>query len=64
MVLTAVTMNITVFWNVKPCSLAEVTSVSEECTVSIFRLENGDNMFLRKVGERLPGYMASHLRRQ
>jgi hypothetical protein len=58
MILTAITMN------VKPYSLSEVTDVSGERTVSIFRIKTRGNMFLRKVGERLPDYMTSHLRRQ
>jgi hypothetical protein len=33
-VLTVVTMNITVFWDVTPCSL-----VSQECAASIFGIE-------------------------
>jgi len=33
-ILTVVTTNITVFWDVTPCSL-----VSEECAASIFRIE-------------------------
>jgi hypothetical protein len=53
-VLSPVTVIITVFWNVTPCSLTYLTGVSEECTVSIFRVQDGDRMFLTKVCEGLP----------
>jgi hypothetical protein len=37
---TEVTVMITVFWNVMPCSLVyKYTDVSEECSASIFRVK-------------------------
>jgi hypothetical protein len=38
-VLTAVSMESTVFWDVTPCSAVEVHHVSEQYTSSIFRVE-------------------------
>jgi hypothetical protein len=38
-VVKAVTMKITVFWDVMPCSFIEVTNVSEACNTSIFSTE-------------------------
>jgi hypothetical protein len=32
----SMTLKITVFWNVMPCSLVYVTDISEECAPSIF----------------------------
>lgn len=64
MILTAFTVNITIFWHVKPCSLAEVTYISEECIALIIRIEDGGSMFLRKVFERFPDCMTSQLGRQ
>jgi hypothetical protein len=38
-VLTAVVMQITLFWDIMPCSPLKVTNVSEEHIASIFRIE-------------------------
>jgi hypothetical protein len=52
--LSPVAVIITVFWNVTPCSLADLTDVSMECTVSIFRVDDGGRMLLIKACESLP----------
>jgi hypothetical protein len=38
-VVTAVTMNITVFWDVTLCHLIDHTDISEKLAASIFRIE-------------------------
>ena len=45
---------------VKPCCVVEITSVSEDPTIAVSRLENEDIRFLRNVGTFLPLYVAFH----
>jgi len=59
-VLIVVTTNITVFWNVTPCSL-----VSEACAASIFRIEEALVVKAVCFSETLvPDCMVSHPTRQ
>jgi hypothetical protein len=51
-------MNMTVFWDVAPCSLAEVFDVLED------RPDDGGSKHLLNVGKFLPDYTAQHPRRQ
>jgi hypothetical protein len=39
-VLMAVVIKSTIFWDVRPCSPAKSTDVSEECTASVFRVKD------------------------
>jgi hypothetical protein len=59
-------MTITVFWYVTPCSLVEVTDVTEEYASSIFRVEchsfilkMESGFVVRNVCGLLPHYAAS-----
>ena len=45
-VLTAVTVKITVFWDVTPCSLM-CTDVTDESAAAIFTVSTGRNMFIK-----------------
>jgi hypothetical protein len=57
-------MNITMFWSVTSCNLINRYVVSEERSASVFCYEDGGITFLQNVGEDVPDYTASHLRRQ
>ena len=46
----AITMKITVFWHVTPCSFTDITNFVEEPAVFISKVpENGGSTLLRKV---------------
>jgi hypothetical protein len=62
--LTAETMNITVFRGVKPCSLPDVYGCFGGIYCLHLQVKDWSNMFIRNVIKHLPGYMASHSRRQ
>jgi hypothetical protein len=49
-VLTVVVVKPAVCLFVKPCGVVEMTSVSEDPTIAVSRLENEDIRFLRNVG--------------
>jgi hypothetical protein len=58
---TTVIMKITVFWDVLPCSLIDV---SEERAAAFFEVDDGSNSFLRCVGKHVSYFTASRTRRQ
>lgn len=61
--LTAVTVNIAVFWDVTVCNLVAIYRYfGGLCFFHVLLLEDEDSMFLQKAGRHPPDYMASHPR--
>jgi hypothetical protein len=69
-ILMALTIMITIFWDVMPCSLVEVYTHSwGTCCPpiqgrTVTSPEEGENTFLWEVGKLLPDYPGSHFKRQ
>jgi hypothetical protein len=67
-ILTTMTMKITVFWIVTPCSVVEHSNVSAEASALNFSAllyhEDGGRKFIRNNFNVLPDYTVSYPRRQ
>jgi hypothetical protein len=55
-VLMVVKINISVLWDVTPCSLVDRYKLLEEHTSSILRVEDAGSRFLWNIGTYVPSY--------
>jgi hypothetical protein len=53
------TIHVAFFWVMTLDILVIVTSILKRHTASVFREENGSNMFFQNIGSHMPGYAFS-----
>jgi hypothetical protein len=63
-VLTAASMNMTVFWDVAPCNLIKDYRRFRDAYCLHYRLDDAGRKYLWNVGKLLPFFTAQHPRRQ